>query len=416
MKITFLGGAGEVGRNAFLLEEKQTRIMLDFGVRIQPEPPTYPEQTPEVDAIILSHAHLDHCGGIPALYRKGNPMLVTNDVTLELIQLLINDSMKISRLEGFPIPYDRRDVQKMLASAHIVPYRKHFDIKQFRCEFYDAGHIPGSCGTLIESKESGKRIFYTGDIDFKPTELLNGCNLPGKIDTLIIECTYSNRDHPPREKEKKRFLEIVESVVANNERALFPVFALGRSQEVLLILEKFAKKVSLDGMAKSASDIILQYPQYLRNAKRLRTVLNRTSWVYTQELRKHALKHAQLIVSPAGMLSGGPILFYLGALKNDKTLKILLTGFQVEDSAGFKLVNTGMFEHDEEHFKVAGKCERFDFSSHAGRSDLFKIIEKVKPKRVICIHGDDCKSFAREIKKKYNISATAPDIGETIEI
>ncbi len=417
-----LGGGGEVGGNAFLIQNKSTNVMLDYGVKIQPEPPTYPiSPRRRIDAIILSHSHLDHCGGIPALYTKsarGNyPTFFTNEVTLETTKLLIKDSMKISKLEQYPMPFNEYDVKAMVSSAQTMSYRHKFDLGSFKCEFYDAGHIPGSVATLLMDKDTGKRIFYTGDIGYKDTHLLKGCNLPNKVDTLILESTYAKKDHPPRQKEEERFIQELEETLANNEKALIPVFAVGRSQEVLLTLEKYANKAALDGMAKAASDIILQYPNYIREPERLRRILDKVMWVQNQNDRKHVLDKIPIIVSTAGMLSGGPMVYYLKELKSNPNVHLMFTGFLVEDSPGRNLIKTSVYENDEEKFHFQGRMSQYDFSGHAGHHELLKIIEKTQPSKVICIHGDHTKEFAAEIRQRYkNIETIAPKNGETVKI
>ncbi len=422
MEMQLLGGGEEVGGNAFLIQNKSTNVMLDYGVKIQPEPPTYPMQPKrKIDAIILSHSHLDHCGGIPALYgrnNKGNyPTFFTNQVTLETTKLLIKDSMKISKLENFPIPYNELDVKAMISSAQIISYRKRFDLGSFKGEFYDAGHIPGSAATLLTDKDTGKRIFYTGDIGYKDTHLLKGCNLPDKVDTLILESTYAKKDHPPRQKEEQRFLDELEETLANNEKALVPVFAVGRSQEVLLILEKYANRVALDGMAKAASDILLQHPESIRNSELLQRILDKVMWVQNNDDRKHVLDKIPIIVSTAGMLSGGPMIYYLKNLQKNPKVHLMFSGFLVEDSPGRNLIKTSEYENDEEKFHYSGRMSQYDFSGHAGHHELLKIIEKTNPSRVICVHGDDTKGFAREINQRYkNIEAIAPKNGETVKL
>ncbi len=412
MQIKFLGGCREVGGNGFLVEDQKSSILLDYGVKIKEGPPQMPMQA-KPDAVVLSHPHLDHCGALPALYRKHGPSLYMTDVALELTIMLLKDSMKIARKEKYKLPFSSRDVKDMIKRTNIINYEEKFREGPFVCRLMDAGHIPGSAGVLIETGE--KRLFYTGDINTKDTQLLKGALLPRNIDILITESTYGLRDHPKRNSEENRLLNSVEEVISNGYRALVPVFAIGRSQEVLLILEKYADKIAIDGMAKQATEIVTYYSRYLKDAKRLKKILNKIFWVKTQEDREYALKKYPIIVATAGMLSGGPALYYLEKMRKDSTSRVLFVGFLVDDSPGKILLNTGKFTNDEESYDVSCQMDKFDLSSHAGETDLLKIIEKTNAKHVVCIHGDNCEKFADMISEKYGIKTYAPKKGEVLK-
>ena len=157
-EIEVLGSGREVGRSAILVSGKK-RVMMDFGVKIEPEPPKYPP-TEKVDAAIISHAHLDHVGAAPLLFKKGKHPIYMNDVTLELGSMLIKDSMKVARNEGFGTPFDKTDVKRMVKNTKIVRYNEKFNIGDFSCTLWDSGHIPGSSSILLDGR---KKIFYTAD-------------------------------------------------------------------------------------------------------------------------------------------------------------------------------------------------------------------------------------------------------------
>ncbi|MBI5061155.1 MAG: MBL fold metallo-hydrolase [Candidatus Aenigmarchaeota archaeon] len=413
MRIEFLGGAGEVGKSAVFIKDRDTNIILDYGTKLQTDPPSFPVEAEDVSAAILSHAHLDHSGGLPILYKKEKPPLFTNDITLESISLLLKDSMKIARKEHYPLPYSRTDFKKMLKHAKLMMYEEDFKIDNFHCQLYDAGHIPGSAGILLDN---GKRIFYTGDIKLDSTRLLNGCKLPIDIDVLITESTYSDREHPDREEEEKKFLASIDEALSLDETTLVPVFALGRAQEVLLILEKYADKIALDGMAKKASEIVLDFKHYLKDPKKLKNILKKITWVRTDAERERAVKKYPIIVTTAAMMGGGPVLYYLRHLSSRPEAKVLFTGFLIEDSPAKVLIDTGLFETIEEKFNVHCDLHQFDLSSHAGHSELIEIIKRTNPKQVICVHGDECKDFAKGIESKLDIPATAPKNGDILEI
>jgi putative mRNA 3-end processing factor len=327
--------------------------------------------------------------------------------------MLIMDSLRVAKKQGFGVPFTKNDLKRMIKNTRLVNYNEHFKIGKFSCQLYDAGHIPGSAGVLLDN---GKRIFYTGDIQTEDTRLLRGCRLPEKVDVLITESTYGNRQRAEREADEKLFLRSINDALARDETALIPVFAVGRAQEILLILENYAKKIALDGMAKTASDLISHYDNYLRDAKKLRSVLKRVRWIRTQEERAKALRLCPIIVTSAGMLGGGPAIHYLRELQKRAGSKVIFTGFLVEDSPGRNLIRTNVFQNAEEKFHVHCQLEQFELSAHADRSGLLEIIERVKPKQVICVHGEEAEKFARDIEEGFDISAYAPKNGEVVKI
>lgn len=406
MELTIYGSGQEVGKSSIVLDGK---LMLDSGVKIEPEP-SYP-RIANVDAAILTHAHLDHSGAGPLLYKHGKPPMFMTDMTFGLAKLLIQDSMKVAQKRGFPTPFTNQEYKRFVHNTKIVHHRERFRASSFSCELFRSGHIPGSSSALVRGQ---KKLFYTSDIQTTDSHLLRRNSVPKKCDVLIIESTYSHRDRPSREKEEKRLFNHVEEAVANDGIVLLPAFSVGRSQELLLLLEEYADKMIVDGMARKASQIILQHGHQVKNIKHLRSVMNKVAFIRSHKDRDKLTKKRPIIISSAGMLGGGPAVYYLEKIKDDPYSKVVFTGFLVPDSSGRHLLESGIYENEGKKFRVKCDIDRVELSAHADRSGLLSVISDLRPEAVICLHGEKCKEFAADIEEGFNIDAFAPKNEETL--
>lgn len=413
MKINCLGGGREVGRNAILVEGKES-ILFDYGVKV--ETSEIPKPANKVDNLILGHAHLDHCGSIPILYRKSKFPTFSTIATFDQAHLLLKDSLKIGRIKGFVKHFGESDIEKMKKHETRVTYGQRFEAEKFSMDVFDAGHIPGSIAPLIEM--NGKRILYVSDFNTNPTRLLNGAKIDAKdVDVLILESTYSNRNHPDRMETEKKFFEAIQGTISNEGIAVLPCFAVGRAAEILMILDRFKSNfpIYLDGMAKEATEIALNYPEFIKDPKALRKALDDVKPIYSNDERKKITKEPCAIVTSSGMLEGGPSVMYVKYLYDNIESSIIFTGFILPRTAGRYLVDTGRFVTEGFDLKIKMGIHTFDFSAHTGRDGLFDFVNKIKPEKVICIHGDNCERFATELRGR-GFDAIAPKNGETIDI
>ncbi len=411
--LTFLGGAGEVGRSGILFEDDK-KILMDYGIKIH-EKTEYPLPFQGfLNALIISHAHLDHSGFSPAAYESQNPLCFGTYPTQALSLLLIKDSMKVQKLKREKQQFSSSDFKKMLHAYVPLPYdTRHNLSRSLSLSLRDAGHILGS--SLVELNYGNKKLVYTGDFKLGETRMHRGARPIKDVNVLIIESTYSDRDHPDRKELEKRLHDEVRAVIERGGNVLFPAFAVGRSQELLQILHAMKEDfpVYLDGMAKTASEISLDYPSYMKDARAFRESLSEAKFVMFEGHRRRALSEPSVIVSTAGMLEGGPAMGYIPRL--NKQSKIILTGYQMPGTNGWHLLNSKIVRTNGLEMKVEIPVEYLDLSAHAGRSDLLKFISAAAPEKIFCIHGDHCDKFAAELKEG-GYEARAPKIGESSEI
>lgn len=418
LQIKFLGGTREVGRIAIAAKTEKTQVLLDYGAMLDREP-GFPMHLPpkNVDAIILSHSHLDHSGAIPIFYIQGNKPLYTNRLTSEMNQLLISDFIHLS---SYYLPFEFLELKSMMQNSKHVDFNSEQKIGDVSFEFKNAGHIPGSVQTIITAE--GKRILYTGDFNTANTRLLEGAKMCyGDLDAVIIESTYANEDHTERSELERRFVDECTSVVERGGIVLVPAFGVGRSQELACVLAAyhFEYPVTIDGMAREVSRIMMSYPQYLRDGRAFADAIHSTNWVEGWRDRRKAAKTPGVIISPAGMLKGGPAIFYTSKIGKKSDNAVFLVSYQIPGTPGKELLEKKICVIDGTMRKIKARVEHFDFSSHCGASDLREGLKKLggKPK-VYVVHGAEgnCELLAKWAKNELGLEATAPRTGETFNV
>jgi putative mRNA 3-end processing factor len=418
VKLRFMGGTHEVGRNAVLLDSGGANLLLDYGVKVgrKPEFPGH-IRARDVDGIIVSHAHLDHSGGVPQFYLREEKPFFATPVTTEVTRILIKDMIK---LNGYFLPFEYIEFESMLKHRKDLGYGEKVQLKNVGFSLLNAGHIPGSA--MVDLKTGGKRILYTGDFNTENTRLVHGAKVPRqKFDAVVIESTYANTDHPDRKELESSFVAAIKEVLHNEGKVLVPAFAVGRSQEMLSVMnaQKLKANAIVDGMARAVNRIYVDHPDFMRTPKTFINVVNTTREITGWRDRRQASRRADVMVAPSGMLQGGTAMFYMERLALDERNAIFLVSFQVPGTGGARLMETGFFNIKEMDVEVKAKVRHFDFSSHDGKTGLEAFIRGLKGKPdVYVIHGEpeNCESLAQWARDELDLNAAAPNEGDEFTV
>lgn len=436
MNIEFFGGCREVGRSCFLVESQGRKVLLDAGVKIGMKQDAFPlidkSTVRELDAVILTHAHLDHSGYIPFLYMMGySGPVYTTKPTRDLVQLLLSDYYKIARSQGKDC-FHEKDLIRMLRETRFVELREKTKILSgFYLTAYSTGHILGSFGARLETPE--KSVFYTGDVSYRDTNLLYKADTDIEpFDIMITESTYGGEsDRVPSLKESGR--KLAEIIKHTQGKVLIPSFGVGRAQEVMFTIENYVKSGYLprmpayvDGMIKKANKIYRHNVLSLREEIPRRILLAEDdpfkSKYFSQpktKSREDVFKHDHaVIISTSGMLTGGPAMMYFEKLAPGPRNAIVFVGHQADGTLGRLL-------QDGERHVVMPKGKTVDvraavhtvhMSAHADRQQLLEYMSALpKPKRVFLVHGEEGKieNFSAFLKKR-KIEVDVPTNGTRV--
>lgn len=385
----FLGAAEDIGRLGFVLESAGSRFLFDYGMEPD-KPPQYPLPAPPVDRVFLTHAHLDHSGMIPWVTARYDASILCTPPTQEVATLMHKDSLKIARSEGFPEPYGEADIEAAVAQTEHMDFRHPKPLGQHTLRLHSAGHIPGASQMELEGPNG--TLVFTGDLYTRPQRLVMAAHQT-RCDVLFMESTYAGREHPEREDVERDFVAFAEDVRQRGGILLVPAFAVGRAQEIAMVLAGRGFNVWMDGMARAVAKIYAQHPDYLEDFSAYQRALAGVKMIHNHRGRSVALKEADVIVTTGGMLDGGPILWYLDHVRNDPKSAVALTGYQVEGTNGRRLRDEGIvdFEPDEPGgrvHKVECEVRHFDFSAHAGHKDLVAFAKATRAKDIVLFHGD----------------------------
>jgi len=451
MKITFLGGADEVGASGILLETAGRRILVDCGIR--PSPKSHwglaADQLPalsqieagtgKLDAILVTHAHTDHTGALELVVERypDVPVYATAP-TLALTRVLHQDARRImqSRLEEegeLPL-FDDIAVQRLMSALIPVPFKTRIPLADgLVATFFPAGHIAGAAMIGLESDDG--RLLISGDISISPQRTVDGAQSPAfHPDAIILESTYGGRLHANRAVQERNLVETVAQVTAAGGKVLIPAFALGRAQEVLLILNEYQRRAELppvpvwaDGMVRT---ICQAYPGF---GEALPLALQEQNCQFFNDRIRPVANNEQrnalvwnpgpaVIVSSSGMLAGGPSLSYARALAPSPQHAILLTGYQDEESPGRRLQEltergSGSIRLGQEKVDVQCRIGTYSLSAHADEAQLISLTETLNPEHVFLVHGDASarESLEKALSQRGRI-VHLPRAGQTVEL
>ncbi|MEO3993728.1 MAG: beta-CASP ribonuclease aCPSF1 [Desulfurococcaceae archaeon TW002] len=423
IRLTALGGFQEVGRSSILLETQESKILLDFGYN--PSAPTLKQSMPrldainvpleDIDAVIVTHAHLDHCGLVPLLFKFGYEGAVyATEATRDLMTLLQLDLLDISRREGKPLPFDLQDVHKALLHTITLKYGEVTDIApDVRLTFYRAGHILGSAIAHLHIGVGLHNVVYTSDFKYGKTRLLDEAHTEfPRVDTLLMESTYGNATQLPREEAEAKFIDVINRTLQRKGKVLIPTLAVGRAQEVLAVLAAAMDEgkipeapVYVEGMINEVTAIHTAYPDLLSSD--IRNLINegRNPFLHknfkvveTGKARVEIVDSDEpaIILATSGMLTGGPAVEYFKIMASDPKNTILFVNYQAEGTLGRKVkdgvknVNL-VTENKIETITINMEVEAIEgFSGHSDQNQLLTYLENLtpKPKKIILNHGE----------------------------
>ena len=449
-RVTMLGCCREVGRAAFLLSTPESKILIDCGEKpgtSNGTPYLYvPEINPisQLDAVVLTHAHLDHAALVPLLFKYGfdGPVYCTPS-TRDLSAMLQLDYLDVLSKEENRVPYSSNEVKIFVKHCITLNYGSVTDIApDIKLTFHNAGHILGSAVAHFHIGDGLYNVAFTGDFNYSKSRLFSPATVSfPRLETLFIESTYggSNDIQPARREAEERLYEVINTVLGRGGKVLIPAFAVGRSQEVMLALEEGMRfnripkvTVFLDGMIKEATAIHTTYPEYL-NAD-LRNQIFRDGYnpflapcfvsVDSSELREKVIAgEPSVIITTSGMLNGGPVFEYLKALAPDEKNALIFVGYQAEGTMG-RRIQKGWREvpfGGRESIMINMEIVTVDgFSGHSDRRELINYISHIQPRpeKIFTIHGEENKTIdlASSIYKRFHIITHSPMNLETYRL
>jgi KH/beta-lactamase-domain protein len=442
---TALGGYREVGRSAHLLTTQNSKVLIDCGIDPGSDRTPYfnaPELLPldSLDAVVVTHAHLDHCGLVPVLLKYGykGPIYCTAP-TRDLMTLMLLDAIKVVNQEARRGLYDSAQVRELVWRTIPLRWGETTDIApDIRLTMHNAGHILGSSICHFHLGDGDHNLAYSGDIKFERSWLFNpATNRFPRLETLVLESTYGGyRDiQPSRQQATEQFSSLATKVLSRNGHLVVPVFAVGRSQEVMLVLEERMREgkiprvpVYLDGMIFEATAIHTAYPEFLNSQLRtqifqqgdnpfLSDIFRR---VDSSQMRMGIVdsKEPCIVLATSGMMSGGPVMEYFRGWAPEEKNGLLFVGYQAEGTFGKRLqrgLSEASFLDGTRQASVPVRLEIATIEGFSGHSDRVQLMNYVasldpRPRMIILNHGEESKTvdLSSSLHKRFNLESRAP--------
>ena len=453
IRVSFLGASRQVGRSCFLLQTPESRILLDCGVDVSEDgPESYPYldapelNISELDAVIVSHSHLDHCGLIPYLFKFGytGPVYCT-EPTRDVMALLQLDFVKIQRSEGKNPLYDTEEIREMVLHTICLDYDEVTDITpDVRLTLYNAGHVIGSSIIHLNIGNGLHNFIYTGDLKYARTNVLEPANTQfPRIETLMMESTYGGKDNVMAEQEADDYMiDVIRKTFERGGKVLMPVLGSGRAQEVMIIMERLMREnkipqapVYLDGLLWDITAIHTAYPEFLnRNIRQ--QIFHKENNPFLSEIFKRVGSPKErkqlileegscLILATSGMLQGGPSVEYLKGLAEGSKHSLVFSCYQPPGSLGYRIRNGDkeiMFrEEGKQHvLNIRMDVHKVEITNHSDRKQLMNYVKRCnpQPRKVILVHGEvsRCLDLATSIHQQFRIETIAPKNLEVVRI
>ena len=459
IRLTGLGGFSEVGRSCLLLETAETKVLIDCGTNVGSREPNqmFPHfniaefDIAEIDAVLITHAHLDHSGLVPFLFKWGyRGPVYSNDATLSLMTLLQKDYIDVSEREGKLVPYNQRDIKQMILHTITRRYWEVTDLSNdIRLTMTPAGHILGSSIIHLHIGDGKYNLAIANDFKGKrkrsPTQLLDRANTRfPRLETMVLESTYGGpRDNTPRREDAERqLIKIINRTTSRGGKVLIPSLAVGRAQELMVVLAHYYKRremidvpVYLDGLIAEATAIHSCHPEYL-SAHLQDQIFNEGNNPFLCEIFKTVSGQGErksitggspsVIMATSEMLTGGNSVEYFKQLAEDDRNSIVFVSYQAEGTLG-RRISSGVKEIRSiddgrmNMMRVNMDIHQIDgFSGHSDRNEIMNFFRELspKPERVILIHGQRNKSqsLAQAIGKRYHVKTDVPMNLETLRL